>query len=77
MLNSGEWFQEANKTQGEEVYQLLVDMHTEDQHTRPKITEVVNRLIKMNDDHFAVQEAEGKKSFDPMTLLSNEDNANH
>lgn len=50
MLNSGEWYKEANKTQGEEVYQLLVDMRMEDPHKRPKIKEVVARLLKMNEE---------------------------
>ncbi len=51
MLNGGEWGQKANKTQDEEVYQLLVDMHTKNEHKRPTINEVVARLSKMNDKY--------------------------
>lgn len=30
MMNGGEWHLEANKSQGDAIYDLLVDMYTED-----------------------------------------------
>jgi len=51
MLNSGDWGKSANKTQGQEFYQLLVDMQTKNVNKRPKINEVVTRLLKMNDEY--------------------------
>lgn len=76
MLNSGDWGKSANKTQGQEFYQLLVDMQTKNVNKRPKINEVVTRLLKMNDEYVEKQqkaEAESEVQFDALNLLSSLD----
>lgn len=76
MLNSGDWGKSANKTQGQQFYQLLVDMQTKNVNKRPKINEVVTRLLKMNDEYVEKQqkaEAESEVQFDALNLLSSLD----
>lgn len=47
MLNEGQWFQEANKSLGEDVYDLIKWMQTEEAAERPLMPAVIERLERM------------------------------